>query len=48
VLLWAFVEHPDGAMLQNNRDKNFDEAMAGVVADLQSIGAAASAVSGQQ
>jgi hypothetical protein len=48
VLLWAFVEHPDGAMLQGNRDKNFDEAMARIVASLQGLGTAAGAVPGPQ
>jgi hypothetical protein len=48
VLLWGFVEHPDQAMLQGNRDKNFDEALARIVAGLQGLGAAAAAVPVQQ
>jgi hypothetical protein len=48
VLLWAIVERPDQAMLQGNRDKNFDEALARIVAALQGVGAAAVAVPGQQ
>jgi hypothetical protein len=40
VLLWAFIDHPDGAMLQGNRDKNLDEAMARIVAGLQALSAA--------
>jgi hypothetical protein len=38
-LLWAFVEHVDQALLQGNRDKDFDQALARLVADLQTIGA---------
>jgi len=39
VLLWAFVERPDQAMLQGNRDKNLDAAMERVAGDVQTLGA---------
>lgn len=45
-LLWAFREHLECAILQGNRDKNFDNAAARIVADLQSLAARASAVAG--
>jgi hypothetical protein len=35
--LWGLTEHARGAVLQGNRDKNFEEAMAAVVAELQRI-----------
>jgi hypothetical protein len=37
-LLWAFVEHVDQAILQGNRDKDFDQAMNRLVSDLQTLG----------
>jgi hypothetical protein len=36
-LLWAFTEHAQWAVLQSNRDRNFDQALAKVVAHLQSL-----------
>jgi hypothetical protein len=30
--LWGLTEHAQGAVLQSNRDKNFEQAMAAVVA----------------
>lgn len=36
-LLWAFTEHVQWAILQGNRDKNFDQALARIVRDLQSL-----------
>jgi len=41
-LLWAFTEHAQWAELQRNRDKNFDEALAKIVSDIQGLGATAS------
>jgi len=37
-LLWAFTEHVQWAILQGNRDKNFDQALAKIVADLHTLG----------
>ena len=37
VTLWGLTEHAQGAVLQSNRDKNFEEAMAAVVAEVQRI-----------
>jgi hypothetical protein len=42
--LWGLTEHAQGAVLQSNRDKNFEQAMAAVVAEVRRIaGPAASA-----
>jgi hypothetical protein len=35
--LWGLTEHAQGAVLQSNRDKNFEQAMAAVVGDVQRI-----------
>jgi len=35
--LWGLTEHTQGAVLQSNRDKNFELAMAAVVAQVQRI-----------
>jgi hypothetical protein len=37
VLLWTYVEHVQGAILQGNRDKNFDHAMAALVNDIRNV-----------
>jgi hypothetical protein len=37
VLLWAFTEHVQWAMLQGNRDKNFEATLNKIVADLQGL-----------
>ena len=42
-LLWAFTEHAAWAVLQGNRDKNFDQALTRIVNDLQALTAAADA-----
>lgn len=34
-LLWAFVEHADQALLQGNRDKDFDQALSRLVSDVE-------------
>jgi hypothetical protein len=39
VLLWGFTEHAQWALLQGNRDKNFDLALAKIVGDVQALGA---------
>ena len=36
-LLWVFTEHVQWAILQGNRDKNFDQASARIVNDVQSL-----------
>jgi hypothetical protein len=36
-LLWAFTERAQWAILQGNRDKNFDQAMAKIVSDVQGL-----------
>ncbi|HEX4486858.1 MAG TPA: hypothetical protein VH088_11355 [Terriglobales bacterium] len=36
-LLWAFTEHVQWAILQGNRDKNFEQALSRIVSDLQSL-----------
>jgi hypothetical protein len=37
VLLWTFTEHVQPALLQANRDKNFDQAMAAIVNDIKNV-----------
>lgn len=36
-LLWAFTERAQWAILQGNRDKNFDQALAKIVSDVQGL-----------
>ena len=36
-LLWAFTEHVQSALMQENRDKNFDQAMTRIVRDIQTL-----------
>jgi hypothetical protein len=40
-LLWAFTEHVQWAILQGNRDKNFDQAMARILTDVQGLSVSA-------
>lgn len=35
--LWAITEYVGGAILQSNREKNFNQAMGRIVADLQAL-----------
>jgi hypothetical protein len=35
--LWGLTEHAQTALLQSNRDKNFEQALAGIVSELQRI-----------
>jgi len=35
--LWGLTEHAQTAILQGNRDKNFEQALAGIVAELHRI-----------
>jgi hypothetical protein len=44
-LLWAVNEHVQWAILQGNRDKNFEQAMDRVVNDVQGLAARAAVVS---
>ena len=37
VTLWTFTEHVQVAILQGNRDKNFDQALAALVNDLKNV-----------
>ena len=37
VLLWTYIEHVQPALLQGNRDKNFDLAMAALVNDIRNV-----------
>ncbi len=46
VLLWGFIEHAQWALLQGNRDRNFDAALGKIVGDVQALGADASAAGG--
>jgi len=41
--LWGLTEHAQGAVLQGNRDKNFEQALAAVVAEVQRIAGPAAA-----
>lgn len=36
-LLWGITEHAQWAILQGNRDRNFDQTLARLVADLQRV-----------
>jgi hypothetical protein len=42
-ILWGFTEHLQWAILKGNRDKNFDLAMARIVAETQKLSAQATA-----
>jgi hypothetical protein len=37
-ILWAFTEHVQWAILQGNRNKNFDQASARIVSDVLALG----------
>lgn len=37
-LLWAFTEHVQWAILQGNRNRNFDQASARIVTDVLALG----------
>jgi hypothetical protein len=41
--LWGLTEHAQEAVLQSNRDKNFDQALAAIVAEVQRIAGPAAA-----
>jgi hypothetical protein len=43
--LWALTEHVELAALQGNRDKNFEQALGAVVAEVQRIAGPAAAAS---
>jgi hypothetical protein len=42
-VLWGLTEHVQGALLQGNHDKNFSQALARIVAEVQRIAAPSSA-----
>lgn len=42
-ILWGLTEHAQVAILQNNRDTNFEHALDGIVAEVKRIGAPAAA-----
>jgi hypothetical protein len=46
-LLWAYNEHMEWALLQGNRNKNFDQALARLVTDVAGLAARASASTAQ-
>ena len=37
VILWVFTQHIPAALLQGNRDKNFDQALSFLVNDLRNV-----------
>ncbi len=37
-MLWGFTEHMEWAILQGNRNKNFDQAAARIVTDVLTLG----------
>jgi hypothetical protein len=43
VMLWGLTEHAQVAVLQSNRDKNFDQALAAIVAEVHRIAGPAAA-----
>lgn len=45
-VLWGFTEHVQWAILQGNRDKNFDQAEARLVSGVQALTSRADAVAG--
>lgn len=42
-ILWGLTEHAQVAILQGNRDNNFEQALAGIVAEVKRIAAPAAA-----
>ena len=46
-LLWAYNEHMEWAVLQSNRDKNFDQALARLVTDVAGLTTRAAAAMAQ-
>ena len=43
-VLWGLTEHVQGALLQGNHDKNFDQAVMRIVAEVQRIATPSAAV----
>lgn len=37
IVLWAFTEHVEWARTQGNRDKNFDQSLGRIVADVKNL-----------
>jgi hypothetical protein len=46
VTLWTFTEHVQFALLQGNRDKNFNQALAALVNDLKNVAGQPAATAG--
>lgn len=46
-LLWAYNEHMEWAILESNRNKNFDQALARIVTDVAGLTARAAAQTSQ-
>jgi len=42
-VLWGLTEHPQTAVLKNNRDNNFEHALAAIVAEVKRIAGAGAA-----
>jgi hypothetical protein len=48
VLLWTFTEHVQPAVLQGNRDKNFDQAMTALVNDIKNVAGQPAPIAGSK
>jgi hypothetical protein len=46
VVLWTFIEHVSGAVLQGTRDKNFDQALAAIADDMKNLSSSAASAPG--
>jgi len=46
-LLWAFTEHMEWAILQGNRNRNFDQASARIVSDVMALATRAASMTPQ-
>jgi hypothetical protein len=40
VILWGLTEHAQTAILQSNRDKNFEQALSAILSELRKIAGA--------
>jgi len=43
-MLWAYIEHAQWAILQGNRDRNFDQGMARIVSDVAALARSAAPI----
>jgi len=46
--LWVFTQHIEPALLESNRDKNFDQALARLVNDIRNVAGQPAAISAKQ